>query len=525
MNKKTGSVISMLLSIILIFSVVCPMAFAADTEEKNYPVIYISGYGGNLYKEKDNSKSEMIYPLDIDLEATLKKALEPIGTELANGFLTGNWDKYCDEIYNTVAPLFEGIVLNPDGTTKDNSGRGFPLSGKYLNKSRFSGGEAALPYDWRLSVETSAEMLSTLVDEVMRIHKVDKVNIVARCLAGNILSAYLKNDETASQKINKAIFFIPSTEGANLIGSIFSGKIELKAESIDTYIEEILKYKEVIDDPAISDFLTVMLTILEQATVLDFSVEFLQECLETIKNNIIPRLIRSTYGSFPSFWAMVPAEYFEDAIEFVYSTPELKEEYKGTINLARSYHENIQKTSREDLKALSSEIEISVISKYNLPLPPLFAECNAMSDGVTETVYTSFGATTNKYNKALSADYIASISQENMKYLSPDKKIDASTCLFPDTTWFLKNSYHDHFPDSIDVLLETILTSDNMTVFSNETYPQYLDAEVEGLKLVPVVGEDKERPELDSKEGKLDMIFRFVRAIINFIIMLFSKAK
>lgn len=69
MNKKTGSVISLLLSIILIFSVVCPMAFAADTEEKNYPVIYISGYGTNLYKEKDNSKSEMIYPLDIDLEA------------------------------------------------------------------------------------------------------------------------------------------------------------------------------------------------------------------------------------------------------------------------------------------------------------------------------------------------------------------------------------------------------------------------------------------------------------------------
>ena len=29
----------------------------------------------------------------------------------------------------------------------------------------------------------------------------------------------------------------------------------------------------------------------------------------------------------------------------------------------------------------------------------------------------------------------------------------------------------------------------------------------------------------DSKEGKLDMIFRFVRAIINFFIMLFTKAK
>ena len=148
-----------------------------------------------------------------------------------------------------------------------------------------------------------------------------------------------------------------------------------------------------------------------------------------------------------------------------------------------------------------------------------------MSDGVAETTYTSFGATTSQYGTSLSADYIASISEENRKYLSPDEKIDASTCLFPDKTWFLKNSYHDHFPDSVDVLLETMLTTNDITVFTNETYPQYLDSEVEGITLVPVVGKDKEKPSIDTEEGKTNMIIRFIMAIINFFKKLFTKTK
>lgn len=522
MTKKSSKIISILLSVLMLFGVTNPFALAAEAEKENYPVIYISGYGTDLYKEKGNRSSEKIYPLEVDLEATVKEAIAPFLTELANGYATGNWDKYCDEIYNAIAPIFEEIVLAPDGTPKDNSGRGEKLSGKHLSKSRFSGGEVNLPYDWRLSPETSAEMLGDLVDDVIK-HHGGKVNIVARCLAGNVLSSYLQNDPTAADKVNKVVFFIPSTEGMNLIGSLFSGKIDLVSDSFDTYAEEILRYKEVIEDEAVSEFLTVMLAILEQATVLELGADFLEDGLENIKDNIIPRLVRSTYGSFPSFWSMVPAKYLEDAIDFVYNTPELQAEYEGTIEKARSYRDNVQLKSRDNLASLSDKIEIKVLSKYNLPLPPLFTECNTMSDGVAETTYTSFGATAADYGTTLSAEYIAGMSEEDKKFLSPDEKIDASTCLFPEKTWFIKNSYHDHFPDSVDVLLETMLTTD-MDVFSNEQYPQYLDAEVEGEKLVPVAGKDEEKPAAGSDEAKFNILFRFIMVIIEFLTRLFKKA-
>lgn len=522
MNKKIVKLISLILSTLLVFAVMAPLSLAAEEKEKNYPVIYISGYGGYLFAEKGNPNSKVIYPLEVDLEATVKEAVKPILTELANGYATGNWDKYCDEIYNAVAPIFEEIVLAPDGTPKDNSGNGWGIGGESLwNTQRFSAGEVNLSYDWRLSAETSADLLGKLVDNVIK-HHGGKVNIVARCFAGNILSTYLQTGDKVAEKINKAVFFIPSTEGMDLIGSIFSGKIELQADSIDTYVEEILKYKEVIDDPAINDFLTVMLTILEQATVLDLGMDFLQDGLENIKDNIIPRLIRATYGSFPSFWQMVPYEYFDAAIDFVYNTPELKDEYAGTIDKARSYHENIQLYSRTSLLELYGDIDINVISKYNLPLPPLFAGCNTMSDGVAETCYTSFGATAADYGKTLSADYIADMSEEDKKFLSPDEKIDASTCLFPEKTWFIKNSYHDHFPDSIDVLLEKMVTTKDMTVFTYEEYPQFLDAEIEGISLTPVKGKDKEIPAPGSDEAKFNMLFKFILTILEFFKRLFK---
>ena len=518
MAKK---VISVLISILLVLGIMAPVATAVETEE-NYPVIYISGYGGYLYKNKYNYGEGMIYPLEVDLAATLKDAIKPFLTELANGYATGNWDKYCDEIYNIVAPIFEEIVIDPDGTVKNNTGVSDGYSGKDLSYDRYSGGMVYLPYDWRLSPETAAAKLSLLVDDVIKYHG-GKVNIVARCFGGNILSSYLQNDPDAAKKINEVIFFIPSTEGMDLIGSLFSGKIDLVSENFDTYAEEMLKYEEFIEDEMVRDLLTVMLTIFEQATLLELGADFLEDGLEEIKNNIIPRLIRATYGSFPSFWSMVPAEYLDDAIEFVYNTPELKAEYEGTINKALSYRKNVQLNSRANLLSLSDKIKINVVSKYNLPLPPLFEGCNKMSDGNAETYYTSFGATAADYGKTLTGDYIASMSEADKRFLSPDEKIDASTCLLPETTWFIKNSYHNHFPACVDVFFNTILTTD-MDVFSNEDYPQYIDAEVEGEHLVPVVGKDKEVPAAGSDEAKMNMLFKFILTIIEFFKRLFTKA-
>lgn len=511
--------ISVTLCIVLLCTVAAPVASAV--KEESYPIVYVTGYGPNIFAEKGNNQSEVYYPTGADVGAIVKEAIAPCLVELAGGMITGNYDKYCDELYNSIHPIYENLVLAPDGTPKDNSGREEDPNVVILDYTRFSGGEETFPYDWRLSPETSADELDAFIDTMLAATGAEKVNIIGRCLGGNVVSAYLEKYDDAPEKVSEIIMFIPSTEGINMIGALFSGQIEIDASKLDEYLEEYTKYEPFIEDPVIKDFVNVMVSILEQGKILGMGTDLLQDLIDEIKDNLVPRLIRRSYGSFPSFWSMVPAEYFEDAIEFVYNTPELKQEYAGTIKKARSYQENVMANSRDRLTQLSDEIEISVISKYNVPLMPIFPDCSNTSDGTAETYLTSFGATAADFNKTLSAEYISAMSEEDKKFLSADEKVDASTCVFPEKTWFIKNSYHDHFPDNIDRMIDTILTTD-MDVFSNPEYPQFLDAGVNAENLVPVTEKDPEVPEDDSREGLFDMLFRFVKAVIQLFIKIFS---
>lgn len=522
MLKKSRKLLSILLAAILLFSAFAPMALAAD--EEKYPVIYISGYGSSLYKEKGNVNSQVIYPTGADVGAIVKEAIAPCLKELAIAIATDDYDKYCDELYNSIHPIYEDLVLAPDGMPKDGSGCGDNPDSISLSYKRFSNGEDGFPYDWRLSPEYSAAELDKFVDTMLSKTGASKVKIVGRCLGGNVLSAYLQNySENAKAKVDEAVLFIPSTEGIQLFGSLFAGKIDIVPERLDEYVEELMKYEAIIDDPAVADFLQVLISILEQIKALDLVEGAFEKLLEKIGSNLIPRIIRRSYGSFPSFWAMVPAKDLEEALDFVYNTPELKEEYAGTIAKARSFRDNVQLNSSETIQRLSSEIGISVISKYNIPLMPIFEESYKNSDGTAETVFTSLGATAADFGKTLSADYIASMPEENKKYLSPDEQIDASTCALPDRTWFVKNSYHDHFPASIDRLIEAILVTD-MDVFSNAEYPQFLE-DTGADKLSPVEGKDPVKPDDNSIEGLIDLLKRFITSLIALFSKLFEGAQ
>ena len=521
MIKKSKKFLTLILVALMIFGGFSTPPVLSHAKAGSYPVVYVTGYGPNIFAEKGNSNSEVYWPTSEDTGAIIKEAIAPCLKELAIALVTDNYDKYCDELYKSIHPIYEDICLAPDGMPKDNSGRGENPNHIFLQYDKYSAGDETFPYDWRLSPEYSAAELSTFVDTMIRETGSPKVNIVARCLGGNVLSAYLQNDPAAVDKVGSAVFYIPSTEGIGLFGQLFSGKLDLSLENLDTYIEEILKYNKLVEDEAVQDFLVVLVAVLEQISLLDLTESAFEKLLDKISNNLIPRIIRRSYGSFPSFWSMVPAEDLETAIDFVYNTPELKEEYAGTIAKARSYRDNVQVKARDTIRALSDKINITVVSKYNIPVMPVVPDSNKNSDGTAETVYTSFGATVSDFGKTLSADYIASMSEENKKYLSADEQIDASTCALPDKTWFIKNSYHDHFPASIDRLIETIMTTD-ITVFDNEKYPQFLE-DTGAEELAIVTGKDAPREDYDSFVGFFKLFVKFFEKLIALFKSLMAK--
>ncbi len=517
MFNKSKKIIAVILTVVTLFGM-CSMA-ATAAEKAEYPVIYLTGYGQQIFTEKGNHNSEMLYPTGVDVAERVKENVAPVLMELALGSATGDYSSYCDALYNSIAPVYDELRLNPDGTVKDNSGtwnNSYSMSyGKY--------GMIHYSYDWRLSPVTLAEGLDEAIDKVLLKYKTDKVNLVGRCYGANIISAYLElYADDAEQKVNKVVYYVPSTMGIGLVGAVFSGDITLNSNNTEIYAKEMMDYLEVMEDGLVKDFLLVMLSVFDQAQILGFGTDKLQQLFNNIKDDLLPRLIRDSYGSFLSFWSMVPDEYLADAVDFVYNTDELKAEYTGSIALIEQYNETVQKDAVAKTAAQGEKFDICVISKYNLPSAPVFGKANPTGDGIAEVIYTSFGATAAKYGSKLSGSYIGAMDEEALRFLSADEKIDASTCALPETTWFIKNNYHDNFPESVDALMNEFFTTEGMTVFTNEEYPQYLDAAGDGETLTPVVGTDKELPKPGSDADKFAMLFEFIKFAVKLLFEIFK---
>ena len=85
---------------------------------------------------------------------------------------------------------------------------------------------------------------------------------------------------------------------------------------------------------------------------------------------------------------------------------------------------------------------------------------------------SSFGATTGTIYHDLPDEYLAERTAAGFgDYLSPDGQIDASTCLFPESTWFIKGSSHSNWSDWELRLLYDIASSKEAVTVENSCWP------------------------------------------------------
>lgn len=512
--------ISVLLTLVMLFTFAVP-AFSASAQSDTVN-IYLLGYGSTLYDEN----VEKIYPVNLDLATGVKEILNDLLKNLAKGMLFGDYDDYCDQLYDLIAPAYADLKLDKNGEATDDNGNFYfgvdhgkdPTTNYDYSSKKFTGGYYRFNFDWRLSSEYNAELLVSYINNVVAKTGAKKVNLIGRCLGGNIVSAYLQNaPEESLKRLNKVIMYIPSTMGVDFISALFSGNIVLDPDAVDNWVKYSASQNDMFGgNDELIETLTVFVEFLNEAKVLGIGTDVLEDIVQDVKDNALARILRDSYASFPSFWSMVSDEAFDDAINLVYNTKELKEEYAGTIEKAKSFHENVQLNAESTMKKLVADgVDIMVISKYNFANFPLSENAKKQSDSTASTTVTSFGATTSNFGATLSDKYINSISEENLKYLSSDKMIDSSTCLFPEKTWFVKNLYHSDFPSSVDKFMDKFMQSEDMTIDTYEEYPQYLKYDLDSDTLTPVTGLD------DGDIIKKDTN-KMISAFINFFKMFFK---
>lgn len=512
-------IISVILSVLMIFAVMAPAVSAA---EEQAVTIYVEGYGATLRGKSGNQA----FPVDLGLAEGLSSMLGDLLKNLAWAEVTGDYSAYSQQLYDLIAPAYADLTLDSNGEPTDLNGEFYyglgydPSVPREYYNDKFDGGYYLFRYDWRLSVEYNAKVLEDFITNL----GAKKVNLIGRCLGGNIVSAFLQNASAESiEKLNKVILYIPSTLGVDFISALFSGKVVLDPDAVDNYVTYSLADNDIIagngENAELFEGLTTIVNFINEVYVLGYGTDVVERIVDAVREDALARILRDSYASFPSFWAMVTPEDMEDAINFIYNTPALKAEYSGMIEKIRSYHQNVQLNAADKIRELNEAgKEIMIISKYNYADFPLSAKAAQQSDGTAGTYVTSFGATVAPFGQTLSESYIKSMKKENVKYLSDDKMIDASTCVLPETTWFIKNLYHSVFPTSVDALMNAFLTIKGMTVDTYDEYPQYLKYDKQTGELSPVTGLDEgDIIDKDSLYSKSTVFMKILKMILDFL--------
>ena len=212
---------------------------------------------------------------------------------------------------------------------------------------------------------------------------------------------------------------------------------------------------------------------------------------------------------------MIPDEYIEDVMADVFANEFSDEAYAGLKAKIENYNNKVRANKKQTLLDFDAVGRVAVISKYGYNTIPMTNSWTTLSAAVIDTKNSSFGATTAKIGEYFSVE---ELSGKDMKYISPDKTIDASTCLFPDKTWFIKNAYHSE-PDITKPYYDKLLFTAEEATCDNSEVPRFMLYDREN----DIVTADESVPQKTEKPTMFSIIFNFIKAFINKILDFFKK--
>lgn len=495
-------IISVLLTVIMLFAVMAPAASAADAKVRDLtPIVYIRGNGEPLYDENgDEIPVEFADLFDENIVSeeegiTKDKLIESCANILlpflAEGLLMDKWDNYGKAIYDEFSPLFEKATLDGDGNPKYGTG----VSQEVLAKSEYNAnnidfkdpdvlgwyrlGQYDFCYDWRLSPYDHVDRLHEYILDVMETTGSDGICIAARCLGGSLLHAYL--DVYGHLGHVKRVFYGEVlANGSAYVSQSFSGKFDFDAQHLQIYLKHMEENNQIELTEMASEIVTRTMDLFVQTNVVGTVLGGVEDLYDKLYQALMPALLLSTgMATMPNYWASVYEEDMDEALDLIFGKEgtERRKEYAGAIEKIQRYRENITSDLTGFYDRISKDygIGVGVLAKYGYLSMPIIEDYDELSDTLIGLKDASFGATCSTATTTLSDEYIAeriAENPENAKYISLDKMVDVSTCYFPETTWIVKNSVHST-SWIFDELSVHFLSHKNLTVHNDSRVAQF----------------------------------------------------
>ena len=491
--------LSLFLALVMVCSL-ASMALAKDTQwisqsHSDIPVIRISGDGEKLVDENGEKvfhykdfasilkKDDDDSGVDRELLESISNVLMPF---LVDGVLKNDWEPYYENLQKEISDLFEHSLLDKDGNPQYGTGlrqeRIDKMNDTRHNDQCWRDADGVkyyvhdrywFYYDWRLDpIETAAE-LKSFIDDILASTGCDRVGIVASCLGTNVVTAYLAvYPEHAKEHIRGVAFDGSVVAGAEMLSEAISGKFNIDVAAINRTLRDC----GAIGMFDVDEFVLITLDMLAQTGAVDRAITMPKALLyNKLVKGVTSALALSTFYTWPNYWACVSSDDYDTAMHYVFGDEGSKKrtEYAGLIAKLENYNTVVRQRIPEILTATAENgVHFGVISKYGFQTFPICETNDLVSDQFASVKRSAFGATTGTIYNDLSSDYLAERTAAGYgAYLSPDGQIDASTCLFPESTWFIKGSSHSNWSDWELRLVYDIASSKEPVTVENSCWP------------------------------------------------------
>ena len=527
-------VVSIFLAAIMLVSCI-PFAASAEALRTNLPTIYFRGNSERIIDEDGNQ----VYDFDFDT-ALLPDMAKKILPYLAIGLVTDNFDEYYRVFGEEMRKVYDRCLLDENGDPK--YGTGISEAEKKQNqremttdvrdKDGYNYNYYDFANDWRLDPLATADDVAVYIDSILKTTGNKKVNLICKCLGGDLILAYIAKYGT--EKVNAICFGSTVAFGGDIVNDLFSGKLVVTPDTIERFAKDEFIAKVLPKDFTVWLQLINETIALANATgVLGFATDaFTQQLYNRLYKGLVPELVLSTYGTWPGYWTMVTADNYKYTRNFVFGKPgsDRYEQYKGLIAKLDNYDAVVRQNIPELLKqAEANGVKIGIVSKYGFQMPPVLKSADEQGDVWTTARYSSLGGTLSKIGKTFPERHIAERTALGYgKYIAPDKQVDASTCLFPDYTWFIKGAVHDDWTVEEDRIIIKVCNSEEQpTVDSFERFPQFMvyDRATDTVSPMTKDNANTEHYEVDAKPTPYDTLIKFFKWLTTVLNILSDKIK
>lgn len=454
--------ISVLLACVLLFS--CGVtAFSAQAVDScgcgSLPVVFVTGFASAKITANPGTSEQydVFPPQSSKITEIVALVIEPI----FNLAITGDYKTFSYSVCEIFNELMEEVAYDDNGEPVYlNTGiepQPEPTSEHGYDCDKF------FYYDWRKDVFEIAAELNDYVEKTKLATGHDRVVLKGESMGGAVVMTYLK--VYGHDSVDAVIMQSSAFNGIELVGGMFTGDILLKPQSVMNYIGNFIEG----NDP---------LTVLYRWLLKSFSGFLLDPVCKVLNGTILggkdilyENSLRDMFGNLTGIWTFVPNEYYERAKAYMLDEAENAE----LIKKIDAYHYGVMDKTTEILdEAIEDGVRLAIISNYGKAAVPVLTEDGYQSDFLIDTSRTSLGATCSSVDGTLGTGYVQLV-EDGHNHVSCDSQIDASTCAYPEYTWFVKDMLHTDYTDGYyDFTWKISQSKEQITVNSLDEYPQFM---------------------------------------------------